>query len=74
MRTQEQAFRAYYASMTDPELLAVERNRSSFIPLAQNLLAEELLRRHLAPPGGTAPETRHPRALFPKLRHLLGRG
>ena len=35
MRTAEQAFKAYYASMTDSDLLAVARNRVSFIPLAQ---------------------------------------
>jgi len=55
MRTQEQAFQAYYASMTDEELLMTYRNRGSLIPLAQTLLAEELLRRHLTPPAPPRP-------------------
>lgn len=50
MPGQQQAFQAYYASMTDAELLAVANNRKSFIPVAQKMLAEELLRRRLAPP------------------------
>src|SRR5215472_6764774 len=48
MWNQEQALRAYYASMTDSELLAVARNRTSFIPAAQALVSEELARRRLA--------------------------
>jgi hypothetical protein len=73
MRTQEQAFRAYYASMTDAELLTTGRNRGSFIPLAQTILTEELQRRHLTPPADT-PETVQPRTLLTELRRLLRRG
>jgi hypothetical protein len=55
MRIQEQALRAYYASMTETELLHTAANKSSFIALAQRLLTEELTKRHLqvatAPPG-----------------------
>ena len=40
MRTQEQAFKAYYASMSDAELLAVANNRTSFIATAQKVLAK----------------------------------
>ena len=58
-RTQEQAFRAYYSSMTDGEILELSGNRNSFIPVAQKVLGDELRRRHLnlpspspAPPAG----------------------
>ena len=55
MRVQEQAFRAYYASMTDEDLLAVAANRTSFIELAQQILHEEFDRRKLAFPAEAAP-------------------
>jgi hypothetical protein len=74
MRTQEQAFRAYYASMTDAELLTTGRNRGSFIPLAQTLLTEELQRRHLTPSADIRAATAQPGTLLTKLRRLLGRG
>ena len=60
MRTQEQAFKAYYASMRDAELLAAVKNRESFIPVAQRLMDEELSRRQLTPPAESRPETSHP--------------
>ena len=56
MQTPEQAFRAYYASMTDSDLLAIVKNRKSYIRLAQALLAEELERRQIAPPAIAPPE------------------
>lgn len=74
MRTPEQAFQAYYASMTDEELLMTDRNRGSFIPLAQTLLAEELLRRHLTSPAPPRAEATQSRTLFTKLRRFLRRG
>ena len=49
MGTQAQAFRAYYASMTDAKLLETARNRNSFVAPAQAALAEELAKRKLAP-------------------------
>jgi len=52
---QEQAFRAYYASMTDAELLRVAANKTSFIDLAQKLLADELMRRNLTAPLQVVP-------------------
>jgi len=55
MHVQEQAFRAYYASMSDSDLLAVAANRTSFIDLAQQILREELARRSLALPVEVAP-------------------
>jgi len=42
MTIQEQAFRAYYASMTDEELLRTAANKSSFVDIAQKLLAANL--------------------------------
>ena len=67
MRTAEQAFKAYYASMTDSDLLAVARNRISFIPLAQAQLAEELQRRQLAVPSEAPSEISHRATVLTKL-------
>jgi len=50
MGIQEQAFRIYYSSMTDAKLLETAAHKSSFIDLAQKVLAEELARRNLALP------------------------
>ena len=50
MGRQEQAFRAYYGSMTDAELLEVAANKTSFIGIAQKILADELDQRHLKAP------------------------
>ena len=47
MTGQEQAFRAYYASMTDAELLRIAANKTSFIDVAQKISADELMRRNL---------------------------
>jgi len=52
MTIQEQAFRAYYASMTDEELLRTAANKSSFVDIAQKLLADELVKRNLTVPPG----------------------
>jgi hypothetical protein len=71
MRIQEQAFRTYYASMKDSDLLAVAKNRGSFIPLAQTLLTEELLKRQLAVPSDAPRENSHTWTLFTKLRRLI---
>ena len=60
MQGQLQAFRAYYASMTDAELLSLAANRSSFIDVAQQTLTEELTRRKLPEPvAASEPEERH---------------
>jgi len=47
MTVQEQAFRAYYASLTDAELLKIAANRRSYIAVAQETLARELKNRNL---------------------------
>jgi hypothetical protein len=59
MRSQEQAFRAYYASMTNSELLQTARNRSSFIDVAQKLLGEELKKRNFTVSPGPVPAIQH---------------
>jgi hypothetical protein len=51
MGVQEQAFRTYYASMSDAKLLETAAHRSSFIEAAQRVLDEEFSRRHLALPA-----------------------
>ena len=66
MRTTGQAFKAYYARMSDADLLAVARNRSSFIPLAQAQMVEELRKRQLAVPPESPTETPHAPRLFAK--------
>ena len=48
MTAQEQAFRTYYGSMSDAELLQTAAHRDCYIPIAQTLMAEEMSRRHLA--------------------------
>ena len=57
MHSQEHAFRTYYASMSDSDLLAVAANRGSFVEIAQKMLSEEMTRRGLAfPPDSGPPE------------------
>ena len=77
MGIQEQAFRTYYSSMTDAKLLETAAHKSSFIGLAQKVLAEELARRNLALPvkrcklvGGTAGSGALA-TLVHKLKHTL---
>jgi len=59
VRSQEQAFRAYYASMTEGELLQTAANRNSFIGVAQKILAQELDSRGLTPSPPPQPPARH---------------
>ena len=47
--TQQQAFKAYYASLTEAELLKIAANKRSFLDVAQEALANELRGRNLAP-------------------------
>ena len=64
---QEEAFRAYYASMSDADLLSTAKNKNSFIPIAQMLMAEELTRRQLKLPVEAPAETSHAPTLFGKI-------
>jgi hypothetical protein len=50
MTRQEQTFIAYYASVTDPEMLRVGSNRTSFIGVAQTILADEFVKPNLVVP------------------------
>jgi hypothetical protein len=59
MTTQEHAFRAYYASMSDSDLLQIAANRVSFIGTAQRVLADELDKRHLTPSEAPVRPVRH---------------
>lgn len=59
MRTQEQAFRTYYAAMTDTELLATAANRDSFIGIAQRVLDDEMQKRDLRPAALPLPAVHH---------------
>ena len=68
---QEEAFRAYYASMSDADLLSTAKNKNSFIPIAQMLMAEELTRRQLKLPAEAPAETSHAPTLFVKIWALL---
>ena len=57
MRNQEQALRAYYASMSDAELARTAENRNSFVATAQKLLEEEMARRGLSTADVPVPES-----------------
>jgi hypothetical protein len=46
---QQQAFQAYYSSMTDAELMKIAANNRSFLDEAQAALASELRGRNLTP-------------------------
>jgi hypothetical protein len=48
--TQQQAFKVYYSSLTDAELMKIAANKRSFLDVAQEALANELRGRNLAPP------------------------
>jgi hypothetical protein len=74
---QEQAFRAYYASMTDAELLKIAANKTSFIDVAQKTLADELMRRNLTVtlevlPGASVRSERTALNVFSALAKRLG--
>jgi hypothetical protein len=46
---QQQAFQAYYSSMTDAELMKIAANKRSFLDVAQAALDNELRGRNLTP-------------------------
>ena len=71
MGIQEQAFRVYYASMSDADLLSTAKNKNSFIPIAQTLMAEELTRRQLKLPAEAPAEASHAPTPFAKMLALL---
>jgi len=78
MTRQEQTFIAYYASMTDAELLRVASNRTSFIEVAQTILADELVKRNLVAPlavpvDATLPAEPPAPNVFERLTKMFGR-
>jgi len=46
---QQQAFKGYYSSLTDEELMKIAANKRSFLAVAQEALADELRGRNLTP-------------------------
>jgi hypothetical protein len=46
---QQQAFKVYYSSLTDADLMKIAANRRSFLDVAQEALANELRGRNLVP-------------------------
>jgi hypothetical protein len=46
---QQQAFKVYYSSLTDAELMKIAANKRSFLDVAQEALANELRGRSLTP-------------------------
>jgi hypothetical protein len=46
---QQEAFKVYYSSLTDADLMKIAANRHSFLDVAQEALANELRGRNLAP-------------------------
>ena len=49
MTAQQQAFKAYYSSLSDADLVKIAANKRSFLEVAQAALANELGGRNLAP-------------------------
>ena len=77
MTGQEQAFREYYASMTDVELLRIAANKTSYIDVAQKILGDELMRRNLTVtlevlPGASVRSERTALNVFSSLAKRLG--
>lgn len=71
MTTQEQAFRDYYGSMADAELLRTALHRKSYIGLAQRLMTEEIERRHLKMPDEEQPARKTAPGLLKKVAGKL---
>lgn len=77
MTAQQQAFKVYYSSLTDVELLKIAANKRSFLDVAQEALANELRGRSLAPsePSQSADNRTaesHPNALGRMARKARG--
>jgi hypothetical protein len=49
--SQEQAFKNYYCAMSDGDLMKVAENGQSLVPVAQRVLASEMVSRGLSCPG-----------------------
>ncbi len=71
MGVQEQAFRTYYASMSEAKLLETAAHRSSFIGVAQRVLDEEISRRRLSLPVEHAVPVEHGGGILRSLSHRV---
>jgi hypothetical protein len=71
---QQQAFKMYYSSLTDAELLKIAANKRSFLDVAQEALANELRGRNLAPSPSADNRTAesHPNLLARMARKARG--
>jgi hypothetical protein len=71
---QQQAFKVYYSSLTDAELMKIAANKRSFLDVAQEALANELRGRNLAPSQSADNRTAepHPNPLARMARKVRG--
>jgi hypothetical protein len=74
---QQEAFRVYYSSLTDAELLKIAANKRSFLNVAQEALANELRGRNLAPsepnrPADNRTSESHPNPVARMARKVRG--
>jgi hypothetical protein len=74
---QQQAFKVYYASLSDTDLMKIAANKRSFLEVAQEALANELRGRNLMPsePSPSAAirtEEAHPDSPAGKARKVRG--
>ena len=77
MTAQQQAFKVYYSSLTDADLLKIAANKRSFLDVAQEALANELQGRNLAPsepslPAGNRTAESHPNPVARMARKVRG--
>jgi hypothetical protein len=74
---QQQAFKVYYSSLTDAELMKIAANKRSFLDVAQEALANELRGRNLAPSEPAPPADKriaesHPNPVARMARKVRG--
>jgi hypothetical protein len=67
MTSQVQTFKAYYAAMADEDLLKLAANKRSYVDVAQQIMSEEMDRRHLKLPSDTQDAANRPEPFFAKL-------
>ena len=77
MTAQQEAFRVYYSSLTDAELMKIAANKRSFLDVAQEALANELRGRNLAPsepnrPADNRTSESHPNPVARMARKVRG--
>jgi hypothetical protein len=70
---QQQAFKVYYSSLTDAELMKIAANRRSFLDVAQEALANELRGRNLPPSEPSASADSRTAESYPNLLARMAR-